>query len=240
MPVYCITGTNRGLGLEFVRQLAQSGDNTIIAATRSLSSNLGDLKAVASPSTHILECDTSNVQSIHSFVKGVSQTLGSDKKIDFLLNSAGVNLASSQSSLNLSPDELQTQMAINVIGPAKIVELLLDASLLSNDVRILNMSSGLGSMQRASEIKPRKCAGYSISKAGLNMLTVHQSEDLKAQLPGVVVILMDPGWVKTRLGGAGAELEPSESIGGMLQVLHGLSGEDNGSFYHYSGEKIPW
>jgi hypothetical protein len=102
------------------------------------------------------------------------------------------------------------------------------------------MSSGLGSMQRSSEIAPRKCAGYSISKAGLNMLTVHQSEDLKPQLPGSVVIVMDPGWVKTRLGGEGAMLEPSKSVGDMLSILHGLTSKDTGSFYHHSGEKIPW
>ncbi|KAL2132987.1 hypothetical protein VTI74DRAFT_3057 [Chaetomium olivicolor] len=240
MPVYCITGTNRGLGLEFVRQLAQSSDNTIIATTRSLSSDLADLKAVASPSTHILECDTSQIPSIRSFVKDVARLLGSDKKIDFLLNSAGVNHASWQSSLTLGPDELQAQMAVNVIGPAKTVELLLDAGLLSKNVRILNMSSGLGSLQRSSEIKPRKSAGYSISKAALNMLTVHQSEDLKQHLPGAVVISMDPGWVKTRMGGEGAMIEPSESIGGMLRVLHGLRSEDTGAFYQYSGEKSPW
>ncbi len=240
MPVYCVTGTNRGIGLEFVRQLAQSSDNTIIAATRSLSSDLSDLKAVASPSTHIFECDTSNISSIRTFVKDAVRALGRDKKIDFVLNSAGVNLASWQSSLTLSPDELQAQMAVNVIGPAKTVELLLDAGLLSSDVRIMNMSSGLGSLQRSSEMKPRKCAGYSISKAALNMLTVHQSEDLKQHLPGAVVISMDPGWVKTRMGGDGATLEPRDSVEQMLQVLHRVDGEDTGVFYHHSGERVPW
>ncbi|KAL2266842.1 hypothetical protein VTJ83DRAFT_4119 [Remersonia thermophila] len=240
MPVYCITGTNRGIGLEFVRQLAQSADNTIIAAVRSLSSDLSDLQAAVSPSTHILECDTSKVSSIHSFAKAAARILRDGKKIDFLINNAGVNITSHQSSLSLGPDELHTQISINVIGPAKVVEFLLDAGLLSKDVRVLNLTSGLGSMQRSSEIKPRKCAGYSISKAGLNMLTVHQSEDLKAQLPGAVVISMDPGWVKTRLGGEGAMLEASESVGNMLGVLHRLKPEDNGSFLHHSGDKIPW
>ncbi|KAK4096044.1 NAD(P)-binding protein [Parathielavia hyrcaniae] len=240
MPVYCITGTNRGLGLEFVRQLAQSPDNTIVAATRSLSSDLGDLHAVASPSTHILECDTSSVASIHAFVKEVRRTLGYQGKIDFLLNSAGVNLASSQSSLSLGPDDLQQNMAVNVIGPAKTVELLLDAALLAPDIRILNMTSGLGSLQLSSGMRPRKCAPYSISKAALNMLTVHQSEDLRPHLPGSVVICMDPGWVKTRLGGEGAVLEASQSIGDMLAVLHGLKTEDTGALYHHTGEKIPW
>lgn len=240
MPVYCITGANRGLGLEFVRQLAQSSDNTILATTRSLASDLNDLKAVASPSTHILECDTGKVSSIHSFVKDVRRVLAGDAKIDFLINNAGVNLASNQNSFSLNPDDVQAQVAINVIGPAKTVELLLDASLLSKDVRILNMSSGLGSLQISSEIKPRKAAGYSISKAALNMLTVHQSEDIKEHLPGAVVISMDPGWVKTRMGGEGALLEARDSIGGMLRILHGLEREDTGSFYRSSGDKIPW
>ncbi|KAL2258175.1 hypothetical protein VTK26DRAFT_8622 [Humicola hyalothermophila] len=240
MPVYCITGANRGIGLEFVRQLTQSSDNTVLALTRSLSSDLGDLRAAASPSTHILECDTGNLQSIRTFVKDAARVLGGDRKIDFLLNNAGVNLGSAQTSLSLGPDELQAQMAVNVLGPAKTVELLIDAGLLSDNVRILNMSSGLGSLQRSSGIVPRKCIGYSMSKAALNMLTVHQSEDLKQHLPGAVVILMDPGWVKTRMGGQGAQLEPSESVEKMLQVLHRVSGEDTGKFYHYSGELIPW
>ncbi|KAK3352455.1 hypothetical protein B0T25DRAFT_186134 [Lasiosphaeria hispida] len=239
MPVYCITGTNRGLGLEFVRQLAQSPDNTILATTRSLASDLGDLHAVASPATHILECDTGDLKSIHTFAKEARKVLGGDQKIDFLLNSAGVNLASWQSSLTLGPDDLAAQISVNVLGPAKAVEFLLEAGLLSDSVRILNMSSGLGSMQR-SLAAPRKCAGYSISKAALNMLTVHQSGDLRARLPGVVVIVLDPGWVKTRMGGDGAVLEPHESISGILKVLDGLKDEDNGKFLHHSGEEIPW
>lgn len=225
MPVYCITGANSGLGLEFVRQLAESGDNTIIAATPSLPCDLGDIIAVASPTTHItVGCDTGSVESIQSFVEETARVLGGgEKKIDFLLNSADVNLASWQSSLTLGPDELQAMMAAIVIGPAKTVELLVAAGLLSSDVRILNLTSALGSLQRSSETKPHIWTGYSISKAALNMLTVHQSEDLKQYLPGAVVISMDPGWAATKMDGAVAMvLVPSESVGGMLRVLQGL------------------
>jgi hypothetical protein len=72
------------------------------------------------------------------------------------------------------------------------------------------------------------------------MLTVHQSEDLKPHLPGSVVIAMDPGWVKTRMGGEGAQLEASESVGNILSVLHRLTPDDTGSSFHHSGDKIPW
>ncbi|KAK3687162.1 hypothetical protein B0T22DRAFT_456577 [Podospora appendiculata] len=238
MPVYCITGANRGLGLEFVRQLAQSPSNVVLALTRSLSSDLTDLKAAASANTHILECDVSDLLSIHHCSKEVALTLGATSKIDYLINNAGVNIASSQNSLNLGPDELMAQIKTNVLGPAKTVEFLLMAGVLAENARILNMSSGLGSIQ--SSLASPKCTGYSISKAALDMLTVHQSNDLKEKLPGVVVIAMDPGWVRTRLGGEGALLTTQESIEGVLKVLHSLKVEDNSKFYQYNGEQVPW
>ncbi|KAL2158709.1 hypothetical protein VTH06DRAFT_4191 [Thermothelomyces fergusii] len=241
MPVYCITGTNRGLGLEMVRQLAQSSDNTIIAGVRSLATtDLSDLRAAASPSTHIVECDTGNPGSIRGFAKAARLALGEGGQIDYLINNAAVNLASHQSSLGLGPDELQTQVAVNVLGPAKTVELLLDAGLLAPGVRVLNLTSGLASLQLTAQSPARKCAGYSISKAALNMLTLHQAADLRDRLPGAVVALVDPGWVKTRMGGEGAVMEPRDSVAAVLGVLHGLRPEDSGNFFHYSGDKVPW
>lgn len=240
MPVYCITGANRGLGLEFVRQLAASPENTILATSRSVSPpDLSDLKAAASATTHIIECDTSNPDSVRSFAQQAVGILAG-KKVDFLINNAGVNLLSSRSSLQLDLDALLDQVRVNVAGPAKTVEFFLGEGILSADVRVVNLTSGLASMGVSLGINPRKCAGYSISKAGLNMLSVHQSGDLKATLPGAVVIVMDPGWVKTRLGGEGAILEPEESIGGMLKVIHGLGQGDNGKFFSYQGDEIPW
>ncbi|KAK4222028.1 C-factor [Podospora fimiseda] len=243
MPVYCITGSNRGIGLEFVRQLAQNPDNTLLVGVRSLSSDLNDLEAVTSknPSAHILELDVSSEDSIKAFVKFAEDILqAKNKKIDYLLNSAGVNIASTHNSLNLVSENVHAQIAINVLGPAQLTASLLKAGLLSNDVRVLNMTSGLGSAQLSIDNKSNQCAGYSISKAGLNMLSIHQAHDLRAHLPGVVVGLMDPGWVKTRLGGSEALVEPKHSVEGMLSILHGLKDEDNGSFFHYDGKRVPW
>lgn len=73
------------------------------------------------------------------------------------------------------------------------------------------------------------------------MLTVHQAGELKGK--GVKVICMDPGWVKTRMGGEGAVLEPAASIGGMLKVVHGLAGVNLAGvakFYAYDGSEVPW
>lgn len=242
MAIYCVTGANRGLGLEFVRQLAVNKDNIILATVRNNAADLADLKAVASPSTHVLVCDVGSPDTIRSFASEAARLLEKQggRRIDYLLNVAGVNYAPELGSLSINQDALNTNMRINVVGPAKVVEFLLEKDLLSPKVRILNMTSGLGSMTKSLAIKPRKCAVYSISKAGVNMLTVHQSEDLKAKLPSVVVITVDPGWVKTRMGGEGAEIEPRESISGMLNIIHGVSGEDNGKFFNYNGSEQPW
>lgn len=243
MSVYCISGANRGLGLEFVRQVASKKDNIILATVRKDGEDLADLKAVSSPSTHILICDTGNLDSIQHFAEDAAKVLEGQggRKIDFLLNVAGVNFAPQLGSLSIKQEALDTNMRINVVGPAKVVELLLAKQLLSGRVRILNMTSGLGSMSKSTGIKPRKCVVYSISKAGVNMLTVHQSEDLKEALgAGVVVIAVDPGWVKTRMGGDGAVLEPHESIGGMLKTLHSVTEKDNGKFFNYDGSEEAW
>ncbi|KAK2605690.1 hypothetical protein N8I77_008512 [Diaporthe amygdali] len=238
--VYCITGTNRGLGLEFVRQLAANKSNTIIATVRNASTDLSDLKSVISPSTHILVCDTSDPDSIASFTSEVTSVLAG-RKVDFLLHVAGVNAHPEQTCLSMSVDALHTNLQANVVGLATTTQFLLNSGTLGPDVRILNMTSGLGSLTKSQGITPRKCLPYSISKAGVNMLTVHQASDLKeAGLPGVVVLAVDPGWVKTRMGGDGAVLEPAESIAGVLKVLHGAKQGDNGKFYSYDGSEVPW
>ncbi|KAK4546633.1 hypothetical protein LTR36_001850 [Oleoguttula mirabilis] len=245
MPVYCITGANRGLGLEFVRQIAAaSSDNTVLALTRSLSSDLADLKKVSNSNTHILECDTGDISSIKSFATEAGKVLGNagqKKKIDILINNAGINSKPEQTSLSIGPEDLAEQIRVNVLGPAKTVEYLLAADLLAPSAKIVNMSSGLGSMAVSLSITPRKCATYSISKAALNALTVQQSGEVREKLgPECVVVCMDPGWVKTRMGGEGAVLEAEESIGGMLKCVHGLGDAENGKFFTYTGKEVPW
>jgi NAD(P)-dependent dehydrogenase (short-subunit alcohol dehydrogenase family) len=70
------------------------------------------------------------------------------------------------------------------------------------------------------------------------MLTVHQSKDLKSA--GVKVICMDPGWVKTRMGGPEAQIEAEVSISGMMKIVNGLKESDSGKYYRYDGEIVPW
>jgi len=240
MPTYAITGSNRGLGLEFIRQLTgPSTSNTIFAGVRSTSSDLSDLHALISASkssqVHILECDTASLSSLQSFASQVASHLGSSGRLDFLLNNAGINAVAEQDSLHIGPSDLAEHITVNVLGPAKLVEYLRPH--IQPGSVVMNMTSGLGSVAATKGMKPTKCATYSISKAALNMLTAHQAYDLGE---GTCVICMDPGWVKTRMGGEGAILTPEESIKGMLGTLGKVGPEETARFYTYTGKEVPW
>ncbi|KAH7342443.1 short chain dehydrogenase/reductase SDR [Rhexocercosporidium sp. MPI-PUGE-AT-0058] len=237
MPLWIITGSNRGLGLEFITQLATDSSNTIVAGVRSLSKDLSALKAVQgkSPSLHILECDTGSQESIAKFGEEFSKTFGAETKIDFLLNNAGINATPNQSSLTMTPDSFANHMNVNVMGPARVVQVL-EAHLKEGSV-VMNMTSGLGSLTYISSKDVPEATVYSISKAALNMLTVHQAGQWKGK--GVKFLAVDPGWVKTDMGGSNAVLEKEESIGGMLKLLKSKDTK-SGDYLEYNGSKREW
>jgi NAD(P)-dependent dehydrogenase (short-subunit alcohol dehydrogenase family) len=236
MPTYFLTGANRGIGLEFVRQLSTDPGNTIIAGVRSRKGNLNDLLSLAkNGNVHIIECDVSSTDSISSLEFRVAEILSkTGENLNYLFNVAGINATSSDTSLSIDPTSLENHMNVNVLGPAKIVETL--RPYLARGSIVMNMTSGLASMTIAKSTP--KCCTYSISKAAQNMLTLHQARDLRRN--DVFAICMDPGWVKTRMGGKGAMVEPEVSIRGMLETISGLKREDSGKFYRFDGSQIPW
>lgn len=244
MPTYVITGSNRGLGLEWVRQLSTT-NNTIVAAVRSLSSPPSDLMALkesAKGTIHILECDTGSVTSMAKFPEAMASALGSTSvKIDYLINNAGAIIVPSGNSLDLDGEALAKAISVNVYGPAKLVIELLP-HLTSGSV-VVNVSSDLGSISAARGPKDApppssRYPTYSISKAALNMLTVHQAGDLKDK--GVTVIALHPGWVQTDMGGSSATLKPDESIRGMRNLIEQIDLSATGRFYQYDGREHEW
>lgn len=211
-------------------------NNKIIAAVRSRKSDLADLKALAgNGNVHIIECDVSSTDSISSLEFRVAEILSkTGDSLNYLFNVAGINATSSDTSLSIDPASLENHMNTNVLGPAKIVETL--RQYLARGAIVMNMTSGLASMTVAKDMP--KCCTYSISKAAQNMLTLHQARDLKRN--HAIVVCMDPGWVKTRMGGKGAMVEPDVSIEGMLEVIRGIKKEDSGKFYRFDGSQVPW
>jgi NAD(P)-dependent dehydrogenase (short-subunit alcohol dehydrogenase family) len=237
MPTYFLTGANRGIGLEFVRQLAPQPSTTIIAAVRSKSDKtVADLTSLnTSHNIHIIECDASSPDSLSSLSFRVAEILSrTGSNLDYIFNIAGINATSTDTSLTFTSESLAQHMQTNVFGPASIVQSL--ARYLVRGSIVLNMTSGLGSLTVATDVT--KCCTYSMSKAALNMLTLHQAKDLKAQ--GVKVVCMDPGWVKTRMGGKGAMIEAEVSVGSMLDVVKRLGEGASGRYLRYDGGEVPW
>lgn len=243
MPVYVITGARGGIGLEYVRQLAENDANTIFALVRDLNGNLAALKTIQERSTarlHILECDTSSESSVGHIQDQIRSLIGSGSKIDVLINNAAVLNSRHETSVNVSSSALLSHITTNVLGPAMVLQALLP--LLAPNARVANISSGVGSMTMLSDGRIKaEITPYSISKAALNMLTVHQAQHLADRDgSGILVVSVDPGYVKTEMGGPNATVEVSDSARGVLRTLAALKPGDSGKFLLYTGDELPW
>ncbi|KAF8306463.1 NAD(P)-binding protein, partial [Clavulina sp. PMI_390] len=220
MPVYVITGTSRGLGLEWVRQLSQIPQNTIYATIRDASkapAPLEEIKASSKAPIHILSLEATKSESIRLFSDALNASLGSTGKIDYLINNAAV-CNTRENTFAFDTANLAEHIAINVSGPANLTNALLPH--LGQGSAVINITTGMGSKGEwsAGWYGPvASCSAYSISKAALNMLTLHQSLDLKER--GITVVSLCPGWVKSDLGGWNAPLEAKDSVAGMIKVL---------------------
>ncbi|KIJ62391.1 hypothetical protein HYDPIDRAFT_114479 [Hydnomerulius pinastri MD-312] len=228
-----LTGASRGIGLETTRQLLQSPWHTVFASCRS-PSTATDLAALSSsgPGTlHIVQLDVTNEESIKSGAAEVLRLLNG-RGLDYVINNAAVNLAP-DTAFTFSPEHLTDSIVSNVTGPALVSRYLLPAIERSNRKVIVNMTSTLASISR--NCGP-KSTSYSISKTALNMLTYKQARER----PDFIPLLVDPGWVKTKMGGNGAILEPHVSVKGILNVVTSATLDHAGKFYNYQGKEIPW
>ncbi|KAI0786295.1 C-factor [Abortiporus biennis] len=232
---WLITGASRGIGLELVRQLLSDPANIVIATCRNPSSATA-LNALASDlvnkgSLHIAQLDITDEDSIQGISSSVQDILG-DGGLDYLLNNAAINVGD-DIGFTLTSRALENSFRANVTGPALIAQALLPFIEKSNRKLIMNMSSGLASI--GIDLGPKN-ASYSISKTALNMLTYKQAKIR----PDLIVVCVDPGWVKTDMGGQGAFLEPHESVSQIIKVLTSRKQEHSGGFFRYDGETVPW
>jgi len=230
---WLITGASRGIGLETVRQLVSSPSNFVIATCRD-PANAKDLQALkddAKGKLHISQLDVSSVESIQASEKDIGPLLA-DKGLDYLLNNAAINHGDSD-AFDFPVEQFMETMTSNVVGPAVLTQTYISYIEKSKRKVVMNMTSGLASI--GLDLGP-KCVTYSISKTALNMLTYKQSREK----PNVKFVVIDPGWVKTAMGGEGAMLEPHESVSGILNVLKTLTPEQSGKFFRYNGSTIPW
>jgi len=231
-----ITGTNRGLGLEFVKQYLERGEE-VIATCRDPEKaiTLHDLQNNFADNLTIIQLDVVDKRSIDAAYERVKRKY---EKIDLLINNAGIRSGGKKDSYTLG--ELQTEdigkvLKVNAIAPVLLAEKFLNLIEKGKNPKIINITSLLGSIgSKAWVFRYSYCA----SKAALNMFSKLMSIELKNK--GIIVLALHPGHVKTDLGGPHAPLVPKQSIKGMLKVIDSLSLEDTGKYLDWQRNEIPW
>jgi NAD(P)-dependent dehydrogenase (short-subunit alcohol dehydrogenase family) len=226
MATYLITGANRGLGLEFARQLSTRKDDIRILATARDPEKAADLARLVHD---VIPLDVADPASIDRLPDHVN-----DRPIDVLINNAGVS-SNSKSLETLDPADLHTCFAINSIGPMLVTRTLLKNLRAGQRKTVFNITSQLGSI---ANNKGGSSYGYRASKAALNMMTVSLASELRKD--GFTCVVAHPGWVQTDMGGPNAPLKPDESIAALLKLIDGLKPEDTGKFFNYDGKTLPW
>ncbi len=224
---YFITGANRGIGLEFVRQLAGRGAGEVVIGTARNPDAAAELAGAA---TKVVPLDVGDDRSIAALR---DHTAG--HAIDVLINNAGVNSARTKSLEEMDVAELRRVFEINAISPVLVTRALLDRLRQGERKVIINISSQLASITNNDG---GSSYGYRGSKAALNMLTTCMANELKGE--GFICVAMHPGWVRTDMGGPNATLSPEESVGMMLKTIEQLRPEDTGRFLNYDGTGLPW
>jgi NAD(P)-dependent dehydrogenase (short-subunit alcohol dehydrogenase family) len=216
MPTVLITGANRGIGLEFARQYASDGWDVIATARRSSP----ELDALQIP---VEALDLSGPDAVAAFTV--------DKPLDLLIANAGTNHPMNTDGAGNARD-WQAMMMINAITPYQLAKALLPR--MADGGKMIAISSGMGSIgDNGGGWVP-----YRTSKAALNM--AWSCLALEAKSRGIACILLSPGWVKTRMGGAGAEISAEESVSGMRALIDRLTLDDTGRFLRRSGSELPW
>ena len=221
MSTYLITGANRGIGLELVRQLKNRGED-VIAACRSTSSELNSLGVRVETGIDITSGD--------SVIK-LREKLN-DTKLDVLIQNAGV--AQFNSLSNLDPQSILHQFEVNALSPLCFVQSML--SHLSQSAKIALISSRMGSIEDNTS---GGSYGYRMSKVALCMAGKSLSVDLKSK--NISVAILHPGLVSTRMTGFTTNgIQPKESVDGLIKRIDELTLENTGTFWHSNGEILPW
>jgi NAD(P)-dependent dehydrogenase (short-subunit alcohol dehydrogenase family) len=223
-----VTGANRGIGHELVRQLVQRGDD-VDAVSRTPQEIVYEDKA-ADSRIRLFRCDIADDES----VRALAAELG-DAAIDMVINNAGVGGGNRQSLRDLDFAEALRTYNVDALGALRVSLALLPHVRRGQVKKLVHVTSGLGSI---GDNKSGGHYAYRMAKAALNMMAKNLAMDLRGD--GITSIVINPGWVQTDMGGSHAAITPSESVRGMLRVIESASLADTGAFLDWNGGRYPY
>ncbi len=220
-----VTGANRGIGLAIATALLEGG-HTVFAGTRQ-PSNSPELQSLARSSDQltILALDITSDDSVAHASAGL-------ESLDILVNNAGLfPEAGTEKLAAMSLDHFRAAFDTNVVGVARMIQAFAPILEKGHHPRIVNISSGAG---RISDKNDFHYYAYATSKAALNMLTRAIAAEYAPS--GITVVALDPGWVKTRMGGENAPLSTEDSGTAIGRTLLALTPAQSGTFIDRTGQ----
>jgi len=234
MPTVLLTGASRGLGLEFARQYLADGWRVI--ATCRNPDQAGELQALSGPGELLVESlDVTDAAAIDALAGRYAEP------IDLLLNNAGIigplpfpEHIHRQHFGSLDYDLWLDVFRTNTLGPVRLAEAFVEQVAASEQKKIVSLSSTVGSISE----RDTPAFAYATSKTALNKAMTLLASLLREH--GIIVALLCPGYVRTRMDFGTAEIEIPDSVSGMRRLIAGFDIGDSGSFTRYNGERIAW
>lgn len=226
---YLITGANRGIGLEMSRQILESGDRLYaVCRNPETATELNKFVQESNCRGQIFKSDAYDEIALANIANAI---VGG---IDVLVCNAGVmsargGLSDAENNVASVSEVLMT----NTAGPFFAARAFHKNLKLSSAPRICIISSYMGSQQHQGA----SAYFYRASKAGANNIMVTLANELKSD--GITVASFHPGWVKTEMGGSGADITPQVSASGLIQQFQGLKIANTGAFLNYDGKSLP-
>jgi NAD(P)-dependent dehydrogenase (short-subunit alcohol dehydrogenase family) len=224
-----VTGANRGIGLELVRQVLARGDH-VEAAVRDPDAAT-TLRGLAGPeSLRLHRVDVTRDDQVAELATALTGVA-----IDIVINCAGVYGGTRQSLRDLDYAEAMRTFDVNALGALRVSRALL-ANLRGGLVKkLVHVTSGMGSI---ADNRSGGFYGYRMAKAALNMMSKSLAIDLRPE--GIASYVINPGWVQTDMGGSGAPTPVDVSARGILRELDAATIVETGEFLDYKGGRYPW
>jgi NAD(P)-dependent dehydrogenase (short-subunit alcohol dehydrogenase family) len=224
--VALVTGSSRGIGFEVAKQLAARDYRVIVTSRNQKAAAAAAAKIGGDSVAHAL--DTSDAASIHQLAAWIKGEFG---QLDIVVNNAAILLGESMSILDTPPDIFEKTMRTNALGPLLVTQAVAPLLRRSKAARVVNVSSGAGQISSMTSYAP----AYSISKAALNAITVM----LANALPNARVNCVDPGWVRTDMGGPHASRSVEEGAETIVWLATLPDDGPTGGFFH-DRRRIAW
>jgi NAD(P)-dependent dehydrogenase (short-subunit alcohol dehydrogenase family) len=229
-PTVLITGANRGIGLALARGYLAEGWRVYACCRHpGKAKDLNALRAEAGDRLAVHRLDVTDGLKVANLSRELAE-----EAIDLLINNAGVSGPRGGFG-ETDFDRWQPVLAVNTFAPLCVAERFVEQVARGERKLIVNISSKMGSI--GANVKSDSII-YRASKAALNQVSKCLAMALGPR--GITVVLFHPGWVSTDMGGSEAPVTPEDSAAGIRAVIERVTTEDNGRFFNYDGEELPW